>query len=133
MFQEGLYTILIIEDNNDIRENLDELLLLEGYNTLQAGSGNKGIALCIEYNPDLIICDISMPDGNGYDVLNAVVSTSKSHEIPFIFSTSKSEKRELRKSLLLGADKILVKPYDMDLLVKTVSDLIKSGSKRHLV
>jgi len=84
----------------------------------------------MESIPDLIICDIGMADGNGYDVLKAVISTEKTHEIPFIFSTSQSERKELRNSLLLGADEILVKPYDMELLLKTVRDLIKSGSKR---
>lgn len=131
MVSPKLHTILIIEDNDEIRDNLSECLLLDGFtNILEATTGKEGIAMCMKYLPDLIICDISMPDGDGFEVLNAVVSTEVSREIPFIFSTAKSERQDLRNCLTLGADEVIIKPYEMDLLLKTVNDLLASGSKR---
>jgi DNA-binding response OmpR family regulator len=114
-------TILLIEDTNDILENLNEFLEMEGYHVLVADNGKKGIELAKEFIPDLIICDVLMHEMDGHEVLRLLLETAKTHEIPFIFSTSMSEKYDKTESLALGADDYIVKP---------VKRLINSGSKR---
>lgn len=123
-------TILIIEDNFDILDNLTECLEMYGYKTLVADNGKKGIELCREFIPDLIICDIMMPETDGYEVLKLLMDSPGTCEIPFIFSTSKSEKKDVKEALSLGADDFITKPYDLDALMKMIKDLINSGSKR---
>jgi DNA-binding response OmpR family regulator len=125
-----LKTILLIEDNKDILENLTEFLEMEGYKIITAIDGKKGLELAIELIPDLIICDFKMPEMNGYQVLEALIDTVKTHEIPFIFSTSMSEQVDKEKALQLGADEYIVKPFNLDTLLEMTKTLLKSGSKR---
>ena len=124
-------TILVIEDNNDILENLTEYLEMEGYKILPANNGKRGVELAREFIPDLIICDVLMREMDGFEVLHSILDTSKTYEIPFIFSTSLSEKIDRTEALRLGADDYIVKPFDMELLMKMAKACIKSGSKRH--
>ena len=124
-------TILLIEDNKAILENLTEYLELEGYRILFANNGKKGIELAREFIPDLIICDVMMPEMDGHEVLHLLLDTVKTNEIPFIFSTSMSEKIERAQALKLGADDYIVKPFEMDALLKMAKTWIRSGSKRH--
>lgn len=124
-------TILLIEDNIDILENIAEYLELEGYHILFANDGQSGIEMAREYLPDLIICDVRMPKMNGYEVLHLLLDTAKTHEIPFIFSTSLSEKMEKADALKLGADDYIVKPFELNLLLKKIEPLMKEGSLRH--
>ena len=124
-------TILLIEDNKNILENLTEYLELEGYRILVANNGKKGIELAREFIPDLIICDVMMPEMDGHEVLHLLLDTVKTNEIPFIFSTSMSEKIERAQALKLGADDYIVKPFEMDALLKMAKAWIRSGSKRH--
>ncbi len=125
-----MQTILLIEDNINILENLSEFLEIEGYKILVANTGRKGIELAQEYNPDLIICDVLMSEMDGYEVLHILLETAKTKEIPFIFSTSMSEKIDRIESLKLGADEFIVKPFEMEILLKMIKKLLKSGSKR---
>ncbi len=125
-----MQTILLIEDNINILENLSEYLEIEGYKILVANTGRKGIELAQEYNPDLIICDVLMAEMDGYEVLHILLETAKTKEIPFIFSTSMSEKIDRIESLKLGADDFIVKPFELELLLKMIKKLLKSGSKR---
>ena len=124
-------TILVIEDNNDILENLTEYLEMEGYKILPANNGKRGVELAREFIPDLIICDVLMREMDGFEVLHSMLDTSKTYEIPFIFSTSLSEKIDRTEALRLGADDYIVKPFDMELLLKMAKACIRSGSKRH--
>ena len=123
-------TILVIEDNNDILENLTEFLEMEGYKILAANNGKRGIDLAREFIPDLIICDVLMHEMDGYEVLHSLLDTSETYEIPFIFSTSMSEKVDRTEALILGADDYIVKPFNMELLLKMAKTWIKSGSNR---
>ena len=125
-------TILLIEDNNEILENFTEFLEIEGYKILGASNGNQGIELAMKFIPDLIICDVLMPDMDGYEVLHSLLETSTTHQIPFIFSTSMSEKVERREALSLGADDYIIKPFDMEVLLKMVKTWIKTGSERQI-
>jgi DNA-binding response OmpR family regulator len=124
-------TILVIEDNKDILENLTEYLEMEGYKILMANNGKRGIELAREFIPDLIICDVLMHEMDGYEVLHLLLDSKETYEIPFIFSTSVSEKVDRAEALTLGADDYIVKPFDMELLLKMAKACIKSGSNRH--
>jgi DNA-binding response OmpR family regulator len=113
-------TILLIEDNVDILENLSEYLELEGYKTLLANNGKKGIELANACQPNLIICDVLMYDIDGHEVLRLLKKSAKTKGIPFIFSTSLSEKIDREETLKLGADDYIVKPYLLETLLTIV-------------
>jgi DNA-binding response OmpR family regulator len=124
------YTILIIEDNADILENLTEYLEIAGFKTLIADNGKRGVEVAKEFVPDLIICDVLMSELDGYGVLRSLIEMDKTSEIPFIFSTSMSEKIDREESLKLGADDYIIKPFDPEILIKMANSLLKAGSKR---
>ncbi len=123
-------TILVIEDNEDILENLTEFLELEGYKILGANNGKTGIALARKFIPDLIVCDVLMHAMNGHEVLQLLLDSHATFGIPFIFSTSMSEKINRAEALLLGADDYIIKPFALDDLLKMVKTWIQSGSAR---
>jgi CRP-like cAMP-binding protein/CheY-like chemotaxis protein len=109
--------VLIIEDNNDIRENIVEILELAGYTVYSAKNGKTGVDLAIKNLPDVILCDIMMPELDGYGVLYMLNKNPQLAAIPFIFLTAKAERTDLRKGMEMGADDYLTKPFDdMDLL-----------------
>lgn len=116
--------ILIIEDEKEIQDNLKILLEAENYQAIVASSGFEGISKCIESKPHLIICDIMMNNGDGYDVLN-FLDSDKCRLIPFIFLTAKVEYRDLRKGMELGADDYMFKPYDADELIRAIETQLK--------
>jgi DNA-binding response OmpR family regulator len=126
-------TILLIEDNNEILENFTEYLELEGYKILGASNGKQGIELALKFIPDLIICDVLMPEMDGYEVLHSLLETSATYQIPFIFSTSMSERVERIEALSLGADDYIIKPFDMEVLLKMIKTWIKTGSDRRII
>ena len=105
-------TILVIEDNKDVRENIEELLELSAYKVLTAADGKTGVEIATNQSPDLIICDIMMPVLDGYGVLHLLNRNKETFGIPFIFLTSRSEKADFRKSMEMGADDYLTKPFD---------------------
>lgn len=113
-------TILLIEDNPDVRENTEELLELAGYNVITAENGKIGIKEAKENLPDLILCDIMMPVMDGYDVIYYLSIDPKTSCIPFIFLTAKSEKADFRKGMELGADDYLTKPFEEVELIKAI-------------
>ena len=82
--------ILIIEDNVDVRENLSEILVLSGYETITAANGKLGVEAALSSSPDLILCDIMMPELDGYGVLRILSKNPATSSIPFIFSYSKN-------------------------------------------
>lgn len=104
--------ILLIEDNPDIRENTSEILALAGYDVSTAENGKIGVDIAQRLKPDLIICDIMMPELDGYGVLHILNKNSETSSIPFIFLTAKTEKTDIRKGMTLGADDYLTKPFD---------------------
>ena len=90
-------TILIIDDHDDIRENTAEILSLGGYKTFTAENGKKGIEVALKEKPDLIVCDIMMPELDGYGVLHLLRKNPETEEIPLIFLTAKAERSDLQK------------------------------------
>jgi len=112
--------ILIIEDDEIIRENLAELLQLEGFNVITADCGTAAISLAQSQSPDLIICDIMMPGMDGFDVLNNLRKNKLTYQIPFFFSTSHSQNQEVQKARAFGVQNYLIKPFDRHELMNCV-------------
>jgi DNA-binding response OmpR family regulator len=112
--------ILLIEDTLEILENFTEYLEMHGYEVHAANNGKVGVAFAAEISPDLIICDALMVDMDGFEVLRMIKSSLKTSEIPFVFSTSLSEKIDRAEALALGADDYLVKPFDLSKLLEVV-------------
>jgi two-component system, sensor histidine kinase and response regulator len=112
--------ILVIEDEIDLRENLLDLLEAEGFNAIGAANGYIGVRLAQELNPDLIICDVMMPELDGHGVLTALRQNTATAFIPFIFLTAKGTGEDFRTGLRLGADDYLTKPYKQAELIEAV-------------
>ncbi len=119
-----------------MRDNTAEILELAHYNVITAENGKQGIKLAQENEPDLIICDIMMPELDGYGVLHLLSREPSTASIPFIFLTAKAEKTDYRKGMTLGADDYLTKPYDDVELLSAVetrlrkNDLLKTEYSR---
>ncbi len=123
-------TILVIEDNQDIRENIAELLNLSGYETIEAEDGNEGVKLALEHLPDLILCDIMMPKLDGYGVLHILSRHDETLRIPFIYLTAKTDKLDVRKGMTLGADDYITKPYDESDLLTAIENRLKKSQNQ---
>lgn len=109
--------ILVIEDQEDVRENIVELLALSNYDVSSAPDGKEGVKKALDSPPDLILCDIMMPGMDGYEVLYLLSKNPSTSALPFIFLTAKAEKQDFRKGMSMGADDYITKPFEeMDLL-----------------
>ena len=117
--------ILLIEDNDDIRNNTAEILELSNYKVIVAENGKIGVEKAIEHTPDLIICDVMMPVLDGYGVLHAVHKNETIKNTPFIFLTAKTERGDFRKGMELGADDYITKPFDGTELLNAVDSRLK--------
>ncbi|MEZ4858171.1 MAG: response regulator [Flavobacteriaceae bacterium] len=113
-------TILIIEDDIALRENTEELLQLAGYHVITAPNGRIGIEKAQKQLPNIIICDIMMPEVDGYGVLEKLSQLDNTKHIPFIFLSAKTEHKEIRKGMDLGADDYLTKPYEEGELLSAI-------------
>lgn len=123
--------ILVIEDNREVRENLQEILELSNYEVLSAEHGKIGVELALTRKPDLILCDVMMPELDGFGVLHILAKKPETADIPFIFLTAKSEKADFRKGMNLGADDYITKPFDdVELLDAIETRLYKSERLR---
>jgi CheY-like chemotaxis protein len=125
-------SILVIDDNKDIRENTAELLELAGYKTFMAENGRKGVELALQEKPSLIICDIMMPELDGYGVLYLIRKNPQTENIPLIFLTAKEGRNDLRKGLAMGADNYIPKPYEEMELLSAVDIGLKKVTSPHL-
>lgn len=112
--------VLLIEDNEDVRETTADILELANYKVDTAENGKIGVAKAKKFKPDIIICDIMMPELNGYGVLQILSKNQKTIGIPFIFLTAKSEKTDMRKGMNLGADDYLTKPFEENELLDAI-------------
>ena len=115
-----MHSILVIDDNTDIRENTAEILSLAGYKTFTAENGKKGVEVAIKEKPSIIICDIMMPELDGYGVLHLLKKNPETENIPFIFLTAKTERVDFRKGMEMGADDYITKPFDDLELLKAI-------------
>ncbi|WP_047414632.1 response regulator [Cellulophaga sp. Hel_I_12] len=112
--------ILLIEDDRALRENTKELLELSDYAIITAPNGKVGIKLAKEELPDIIICDIMMPEVDGYGVIENLSADKKTKHIPFIFLSAKTEHKEIRKGMDMGADDYLTKPFEEEDLISAI-------------
>ena len=113
--------VLVIEDEEAIREIIDELLTAENYQVSVASNGNEGLELALSKLPDLIICDVMMPEMDGYQVLEQLRKNVVTETIPFIFLTAKASQGDLREGMNLGADDYLTKPFKRQELLRAVT------------
>ena len=119
--------LLLIEDNNEIRENTAEILELAGYKVRTAENGKIGVEMALQDKPDLIICDIMMPVLDGFGVLHLINKNPDLTGTPFIFLTAKAERGDFRRGMEMGADDYITKPFsDIELLNAVESRLKKS-------
>lgn len=125
--------VLLIEDNDDIRENTAEILELANYRVDTASNGKLGVEMALENIPDLIICDVMMPVLDGYGVLHLLHKNDSLKNVPFIFLTAKTERGDFRKGMEMGADDYITKPFnDIELLTAVESRLKKAHLQKSL-
>lgn len=117
--------ILVIEDTADIRESVAEILQLAGHKVYEAANGKEGVELARSNMPDIILCDIMMPELDGYGVLHMLGRTPETAQIPFIFLTAKADRVDLRKAMDMGADDYLTKPFDDVELLSAIESRMK--------
>ncbi|MBW7892836.1 MAG: response regulator [Chitinophagaceae bacterium] len=118
-------SVLVIDDNADIRDNTAEILELAGYTSLIAENGKKGIEIAVKEKPDIIVCDIMMPELDGYSVLHLLQKNPETRKIPFIFLTAKTERSDMRKGMEMGADDYITKPFEEIELLNAVETRLK--------
>lgn len=117
-------TILVIDDETALRENLCELLRFEDFRTLQAGGGAAGLEYARAHQPDLIICDIMMPDLDGFAVLEALREGADTSHIPVILLTAKTEKSAVQQGVALGANAFVKKPFTGEEILGAIRDVL---------
>lgn len=120
-------SVLVIDDNQNIRENTAEIMDLAGYKTFTAENGKKGVELAMKEKPDIIICDIMMPELDGYGVLHLLRKNPDTQNIPFIFLTAKTERSDFRKGMEMGADDFVTKPFEEIELLNAVEIRLKKA------
>lgn len=122
--------ILCVEDEEELRRDLCDELFEAGYDVLEACDGHQALQLLQKTRPDLILCDISMPGMNGYEVLKAVLEKEQDYaNIPFVFLSALADSREVIQGKRLGADDYLIKPIDYDLLLITIHARLRQVSR----
>jgi CRP-like cAMP-binding protein/FixJ family two-component response regulator len=131
-------TVLIIEDDQALRENTAEILELSHYKVITASNGLIGVAMAKKHVPDIILCDIMMPKLDGYQVLNKLSNYRRTQYIPFVFLSVKGQVQDIRKGMNLGADDYIIKPYTEDDLLNVIERriaksaiLLDSGKERN--
>ncbi len=112
--------ILLVEDDTSLRENVAELLELSGYNVCMASNGKIAVDMAEKAQPDLVLCDIMMPEMDGYGVLEHLSSNDTTRDIPFIFVSAKTEREDVRRGMNLGADDYLTKPFEEEELLSAI-------------
>lgn len=117
--------ILVIEDEPLVLENTLDLLMIEGFEPIGAENGRLGLRLAREHIPDLILCDIMMPELDGYGVLTAIRQDETIANTPFIFLTAKASKRDYVQGMALGANGYLTKPYTALELLQTITQCLQ--------
>jgi DNA-binding NarL/FixJ family response regulator len=122
--------ILVIEDEPEMRRNITTLLRFQDYEPIAAENGRVGIEIARREQPDLILCDVMMPELDGYGVLRSLQADAKLALIPFIFLTAKGEKDDLRSGMNLGADDYLTKPVANDDLVLAIEARLSRSAQQ---
>jgi CheY-like chemotaxis protein len=124
--------ILLIEDNPEMAENIASILELANYDVVCARNGKQGVSAAQQQQPDLILCDIMMPELDGYGVLHILHQDPATANIPFVFLTAKADKTEVREGMNLGADDYITKPFDTTDLLKVIEIRLKKNDSLKL-
>src|ERR1041385_2572321 len=122
--------ILVIEDEPEMRRNITALLRYQDYEPIEAPNGREGVALARREKPDLILCDVMMPELDGHGVLQALQQDAQLALIPFIFLTARGEKDDLRSGMNLGADDYLTKPVANADLVRAIETRLRRSEQQ---
>jgi len=120
-------TVLIIEDNDMVRENTAEILELANYRVLTAANGKLGVELALRDKPDIVVCDIAMPVMDGYAVLHVFNINPELETIPFVFLSAKTERSEIRKGMENGADDYITKPFEECELLSAIAGRLRKA------
>ena len=120
-----MYSIQIIEDDPSYRGMMESFLQLEGFDVRTASDGQSGLAMVREKRPDLVLCDIMMPDMDGHSVMETLKSEDGFADIPFIFVTALGDRADVRRGMSAGADDYLSKPFTADELLAAVTGRIR--------
>ncbi|MBU3821749.1 response regulator [Flavobacteriaceae bacterium XHP0103] len=120
--------VLLIEDDVILRENTAELLELSDYNVITAPNGKVGLEIAKKSLPNIIVCDIMMPELDGYGVLEALAKNEETKHIPFIFLSAKTERKDVRKGMDLGADDYITKPFEEDELISAIESRLAKAA-----
>ncbi|MCU0511953.1 MAG: response regulator [Anaerolineae bacterium] len=121
--------ILVIEDSRDLRDDVIEMLTLEGFEAAGAENGLLGLEAARTYKPDLIVCDIMMPEMDGYTVLENLRKNPVTATIPFIFLTARTDRLNVRQGMVLGADDYLTKPFPVAELLDSIHSQLKKRAE----
>ncbi|NEN99940.1 MAG: response regulator [Moorea sp. SIO1F2] len=121
--------ILVIEDEIFIRENLIELLEIEGFDALGAENGVEGVQLVQKEPPDLILCDVMMPELDGYGVLEALRQDPATAKIPFMFLTASADRSNIQKIRELGIHDYILKPFNVDKFLDVISNRLAENKQ----
>lgn len=119
--------ILVIEDEIFIRENLIELLEIEGFEAIGAENGTQGVQLAKERQPDLILCDVMMPELDGYGVLSALREDTVTAMIPFMFLTASADRSNLQRIREMGMNDYILKPFNVDQFLSAIADRLEQN------
>ena len=117
--------ILIIEDDKIVRENTAEILQLANYEVITAKNGKAGLEKTTFFKPDLIICDILMPELDGYGVLQIMMRNKSLQRIPVIFMSAKTKHEDIRRGMDLGASDYITKPFEESELLSAIASRLK--------
>lgn len=128
---DSMKRILLIEDNDELRENTVDILTIAGYSVLTANNGKTGVEMILQHRPDLIICDIMMPVLDGFGVLHLMQQHEEVKDTPFIFLTAKTERADFRKGMGMGADDYITKPFTGTELWDAVSNRLRKAAIRN--
>ena len=120
--------VLLIEDDAIIRENTAELLELSNFNVITAPNGKIGVELAKRDTPDIVVCDIMMPELDGYGVIEALSKNNDTKYIPFIFLSAKTERTDVRKGMDLGADDYITKPFTEEELISAIESRLAKAA-----
>ena len=120
-----MYKVLVVEDTLSIREEISDILFMEGYVVFLAENGEIGFELALKELPDLIVSDILMPVLNGFEMFDKLRNNDKTMAIPLIFLSAKAEKEDIRNGMNLGAEDYLTKPIDTEDLLNSIENKIK--------
>ena len=124
------FTILVVEDEEQIRENISMFLSFSDFQVLNAENGLEGIELARKFIPDLIISDIMMPEMDGYEFLKQIQNFPETYDIPFLFLTAKYSPDDLREGMNLGADDFISKPFDFNELLTSINKRLEKKQKK---